>query len=452
MDINLGKRLIDQKKYKKALSFFLSEIEKGNKSIGIYFFLGLVYFKLNQIENSINYYKKALKINDKSIRVILNLANAYYTIGNFLDAKNLYLDAIKINQYDPRPYYGLYLLDQNNLSNENISLLNKLKNRGAPLNESYLIEYLLSKIAKKNNQYKSELEHLNNFQNQCFKLKIDFNLQGLFYYNKIISRHYNKINFLNYKTEDNDFNHIKPIFIIGLPRSGSTLIESCISSANHKIVSLGETSIINSAIIEQIKNIIFEKRFQTENYTLGLDVEKLKNYILNVYQNFFPSNCKNLFFIDKSLENFFNIEVILTIFPKARFIYSARNYKDTAIAIYQSMLPDLPWTHSIPHILDYIDNHIKIMNFFKKKYPDKILSIELENLTEKKEYITKKIFTFCGLKWSPEVLQFHQKKNLIIKTLSGTQLRKEISKYDLKKYKPYENILSKYKDEYTWLN
>ncbi len=452
MDIDFGKKLIDQKKYKEALSYFLGEIDNGNKSISLYFLLGIVYFKLNQIKESIFYYKLALKIDPNSINIILNLANACYVIGKFLDAKDFYLKAIKINKYDPRPYYGLYLLDQNNLTDEDIVILNELKNKDIPIVESYLVEYLLSKIAKKNNLYEKELYHLNNFQNQCFKLRQDFNLQGMFYYNKIISKHYNKISFYNDNTEDNEINELKPVFIIGLPRSGSTLIESFISSSEEKIVSLGETSIVNAAIIDQLKSVIFQKDFKIENFNLKLNLKKLRSQVLDVYQNYFESDPKNLFFIDKSLENFFNIDLILKIFPKAKFIHSSRNYNDSTIAIYQSMLPELPWTHSISNILAYIDNYIKIISFFKKKYPDKILTIDLENLTEKKEECTKKIFSFCGLKWSPDVLEFHNKKKLIIKTLSGTQLRKKIYKYKQNKYKPYEKIFLDYKSKYTWLD
>ncbi len=452
MDIDLGKKLIDQKKYKKALSFFLSEIDRGNKGIRLYFLLGIVCFKLNQIEDSIYYYKLAYKIDPNSINLILNLANACYVIGNFLDAKNYYLEAIKINKYDPRSYYGLYLIDENNLTDENISLLNELRNKDISLSESYLVEYLLSKIAKKNNFYEQELYHLNNFQNQCFKLREDFNLQGMFYYNKIISKHYNKISFYNDNTEDNGLNKLKPIFIIGLPRSGSTLIESFISSSEEKIFSLGETSIVNAAIIDQLKSIIFQKDFKIENFNLKLNLKTLRSQVLDVYQNYFESDPKNLFFIDKSLENFFNIDLILKIFPKAKFIHSSRNYNDSIIAIYQSMLPELPWTHSLSDILAYTDSYIKIMSFFKKKYSDKILTIDLENLTKKKEECTKSIFSFCGLKWSPEVLRFHEKKNLVIKTLSGTQLRKKISKYNQEKYKPYQRILEDFKKDYTWLD
>ena len=156
---------------------------------------------------------------------------------------------------------------------------------------------------------------------------------------------------------------MRPIFIIGLPRSGSTLIESSLSNSSEKIVSLGETSIINVAILDQLKNIIFKKNLEIENFNLELNVEQFRNNVLNVYKNYFAINSKNLCFVDKSLENFFNIEVILKIFPRAKFIHSKRNYKDAAIAIYQSMLPELPWTHSISNILAYIDNYIEITNF-----------------------------------------------------------------------------------------
>ena len=94
--------------------------------------------------------------------------------------QDLYLKAIKLNKNDPRSYYGLYLLDQNNLTDENISLLNDLKNRDLPLNESYLVEYLLSKIAKKEKNM-IELDLLNNFQKQCFKLEVNSIFYDIYY-------------------------------------------------------------------------------------------------------------------------------------------------------------------------------------------------------------------------------------------------------------------------------
>ena len=452
MDLDIGKKFIQEKKFDQALSFFLNELEKGNKSIRLYFFLGFIYFELNQIENSINYYKLALKIEPNSLEIILSLGNANYVLGNFLSAKNLYLKAIKLNPYNPRGYYGLYLIKPQYLTSSYIPNLIKIKKRSINLNDNYLVEYLLSKIAKQKNDYDTELKHLKNYQNDCFKSRNDHNLQGLFYYNKIISQHFNKIKFNKNISDNMELKNISPIFIIGLPRSGSTLVESILSAAKSDIISLGETSIFNTSIINQIKNQIFQKNFKLEKYTLNINLSELKANITNRYKNYLPKNKGKIFFIDKSLENFFNIESILNIFPNAKFINTKRNYNDSAIAIYQAMLPDLPWTHSISDILKYIDNYIKIISFYERKYSNQVLTIDLEKLTNNQEFYTKKIFEFCNLSWTPEILKFYIKKNLIVKTLSNTQIRGQITPYNQKKYKFYETLLKNYRSKYDWLN
>ena len=452
MDLDIGKKFIQEKKFDQALSFFLNELEKGNKSIRLYFFLGFIYFELNQIENSINYYKLALKIEPNSLEIILSLGNANYVLGNFLSAKNLYLKAIKLNPYNPRGYYGLYLIKPQYLTSSYIPNLIKIKKRSINLNDNYLVEYLLSKIAKQKNDYDTELKHLKNYQNDCFKSRNDHNLQGLFYYNKIISQHFNKIKFNKNISDNMELKNISPIFIIGLPRSGSTLVESILSAAKSDIISLGETSIFNTSIINQIKNQIFQKNFKLEKYTLNINLSELKANITNRYKNYLPKNKGEMFFIDKSLENFFNIESILNIFPNAKFINTKRNYNDSAIAIYQAMLPDLPWTHSISDILKYIDNYIKIISFYEKNYSNQVLTIDLEKLTNNQEFYTKKIFEFCNLSWTPEILKFYIKKNLIVKTLSNTQIRGQITPYNQKKYKFYETLLKNYRSKYDWLN
>jgi len=450
MDLDIGKKLILNKKLTEALSFFLKELGNGNQTFRLYFFLGLTYFELNRIKESIVYYKLSLKIEPKSINTILNLAIANYVIGNFLSAKKLFLKVIKLDKQNLRAYYGLYQINQNNLTLKIIQELKEI-NKNKKLKKRYLIDYLLSKYEKKNENYELEIKYLQSFQKKCFDFKKDYNLQGLFYYNKIISRIYNKIIFKNQSNSKIILKNINPIFIIGLPRSGSTLIESMISAGEERVISLGETAIFNTEIFNQFKNIIYKKDFNLETNQLHIDIYDLKKKIFQRYENYLIDKNQSEFFSDKSLENFFNIEAILKVFPNAKFIHTKRSYKDSAIAIYQSMLADLPWTHSISSILNYIDNYIKIINYYEKKYPSKILSINLENLTENKEFYSKKIFEFCNLFWSPEILKFYKKKNMSVKTLSNSQVREQIFRYNSIKYKPYFNLLSDFKDKYDWL-
>ena len=92
-----------------------------------------------------------------------------------------------------------------------------------------------------------------------------------------------------------------------------------------------------------------------------------------------------------------------------------------------------------------------LINYYEKKYPGKILSINLEKLTENKELYSKKIFEFCNLFWSQQVLKFYKKKDLSVKTLSNSQVREQIFRYNSTKYKPYFNLLIDFKDKYDWL-
>ena len=90
MNISLGQKLIREKKFKKAENIFLDLLGNGNKTSRIYFFLGLIYFELNNYEKSIFYYNKSLKLDPNSIEVLLNLAYVKESFGQIESAKKIY--------------------------------------------------------------------------------------------------------------------------------------------------------------------------------------------------------------------------------------------------------------------------------------------------------------------------------------------------------------------------
>ena len=108
----------------------------------------------------------------------------------------------------------------------------------------------------------------------------------------------------------------------------------------------------------------------------ALDADLICNKLLTALNNLGVSNLKNSIFIEKSLENFFYIELILKIFPKAKFINTVRDTKDNVFAIFQQFLSKISWAHSLEDILNYTNNYLEIIEFFKKKYPNKIFSKE----------------------------------------------------------------------------
>ena len=100
----------------------------------------------------------------------------------------------------------------------------------------------------------------------------------------------------NYKRLES-FNNANHVFIVGLPRSGSTLIETIIMHNAKKISSVGEFHAFNTSILEQISKEIYSKDFNSDNYYLSLIREKFQNSLVQKYDNFEQNN-----YLDKSLE------------------------------------------------------------------------------------------------------------------------------------------------------
>ena len=451
MNILDGQKLIKNKEYAKALTYFLILKKKNIKNTSINFYLGLIYFEFNKFTKSIFYYNKFLKKEPKSEAGLLNLAIAKQAIGELVSAKELFLKIININKLNVRAYYGLYLLDVNFLNDDLFKHLYEIsKYKKLNLYQKGIIDFLFSKKAKKDIENSKELKYLKKSHKNFYNSNKAYNLSAQFYYNKVISKFFDKLKIDEKEKNINKIDHklANPIFIIGLPRSGSTLIESILTSSEDNIVSFGECNVFNISIIDQIGPKIYSDKFDNKKFEFTINKEVLNKSILQKYSQY--SEIKLEKFVDKSLENFFNIEFIKNVYPNAKFIHTFRNPLDSAISIYQSMLPDLSWTHNIEDILLYMDHYYKVLKYFKSKYPEIIMDINLEEFTEKSEELAKKMFKFCGLTWNENINNFYKRRDLYSKTLSFNQIRSKVSKYNDKKYQSYFHMLNKFKNKYDW--
>lgn len=423
--------------FKKALKILEDLIKNGNKNITIFFHLGKIYFALNDYKKSIIYFRKCNQIQPNSPKILYNLALVFQGLGKINEAEKLFNKLININPNDIRSYYGLFNLSINNITEKYKKKLKDLSNSGKiNLFEKTLINFIFSKLKKKEKKFKEEIKFLDLSHKLCFQSNYNYNIQSNLYYKKIIKNHFNKIKYEGSIKTNINLSKFKPIFIIGLPRSGSTLVESLISQSSNQIVSFGEFHAINMSIFDQIASTIYSENFNFNNFKFIINEEKFQNSLLERY-----GNIENKIFIDKSLENFFNIEIILKFFPNAKFLHTFRNFNDSIIGIYQRMMPDLSWSHDIKNILEYANNYKMIINYFKNKYPKYILDIDLEKLTNDQKNESQRIFDFCNIDWNDDVLNFNKKNKLFTKTNSFLQIRNKIDKYNINKYETYYYLL-----------
>ena len=437
MSLELGKQLIQKKQFKKAFIVIQNLLKNNPKDFRNNFLAGKMYFGLNELEKSNTFFQKCDEIKPNNPSVIFNLALILQAQGKIENAKEKYLNLISINKKDIKSYYGLFILDNSNINNKHRETLKNLNNDvNTPLFEKSIINFMFSKFEKKKGNLKKEVDFLKIAHQLSYDSNKSYNNQSDFYYKNIISNNFDKLNFKNNFKELKDFNDPNHIFIVGLPRSGSTLIETIISHNAKKIVSVGEFHAINSSILEQIGNIIYSKDFDLKNYKLSLNKKIFQNSIFNKYDNF-----EKKIYLDKSLENFFNIEIILEFFPNAKFIHTYRNTNDAIIGIYQTLLTELSWSHKIKDIKNYVKIYNNVINYFNEKYPNKIINVELDNFTNNKEAETKRILEFCNIEVTSDFLSFNKNTTLFNKTNSFLQVRKKIEKYNNNKYQPYYYLL-----------
>jgi len=437
MSIDLGKLLLKKKHFSKAIFVLKKILENKPEDLRANFQMGKVYYELNDLNKSTKFFKICDQIQPKNPNVLFNLALLLQGAGKIEEAKKKYLELISINPKDIKSYYGLSLLNIDNIVPELYDNLKKIyEKEKISLFEKSLVNFIFSKIEKKNNNFKTEIDYLKLSHEQCYESNLSLNNQSDFYYNNIISNYFNKIKFKKNIHPVKEFNSSKNIFILGVPRSGSTLVETIISHNNDNIHSFGEFHGINTSILDQIGKTIFKKNFDHNNYQLLLDKTVFQESLIEKYDNF-----EKKIFIDKSLENFFNIEIILMFFPNAKFLNTYRNFNDSVIGIYQTMLPKLSWSHKIDNIINYINLYKKTIKYFKEKYPDKIIDIDLHKLTAEKEIETKKILKFCEIEPNKDFLDFDKNKKLFNKTNSFLQVREKIQRYEDEKYKPYYNLI-----------
>ena len=430
-------KYLQKGEFQKALNLLEIGKKKESNNAALNYYFGKVYFQLNDHKKSLFYFRKCNQINPGNPKILYNLAQVLQGQGKIDEAKKIYEKLIKENSKDIKSYYGLFNLGLKNINDDYAIKLKKLSNdKDIKLFDKCFINFILSKLKKKENKLNEELELLKLAHQQCFNAHFNYNNQSEFYYNEIITKHYNKIKFEDDTNKIKLFDKSKPIFIVGLPRSGSTLIESLITQSSNNVNSFGELHAINMSIFDCIAADIYSKNFKLENFNLIINRTTFKNSLKERY-----GDLENKNFIDKSLENFLNIEIILEFFPNAKILHSFRNFNDAIISIYQKMMPDLSWSHTIEGIINYANNYKNIINYFKKKYPHNILDVNLEELSTNKETETKKIFNFCELNWNKEIFNFNKKNNLFTKTNSFLQVRDKIEKYNYGQYEPYYHLL-----------
>ena len=370
-----------------------------------------------------------------------NLALAYKETGNFIKSIEFHENAIKLEPNNLSHYYYLCDLDKKTLS---VELKNKIKkillSKEIGLSNFAYGNYLLAKYENQIKNYENELKYLIKGHKNFF----DIHKQKFEANNKYCFEDVNQIitGCKVQKTGTKNEIEINPIFITGLPRTGTTLVERIISSGE-KFIPIGEETGV-------IGNYIPKKILENKSLNLG-NVNEVRDDLLSIYKNLALVFKKyDYTFTDKSLDNFFYLELINEIYPNAKIINCRRNALSSIMSIFKNNLISLSWTHNLETIFKYFDNYFSIIENYNEINPNEMYELQFEDLINNPNDESKKLMEFCDLPWDKKCLEFHKRKDQFSKTASNIQIREAIYNNPEDKYSQYKSFLDEYGKKYSW--
>ncbi|WP_347312003.1 sulfotransferase [Defluviimonas sp. SAOS-178_SWC] len=226
-----------------------------------------------------------------------------------------------------------------------------------------------------------------------------------------------------------------PIFVTGMPRSGTTLIEQIIAS--HSSVTgageVGECARAAQLLITDPKNSMkMHPPAMADIPGLGYGFE---GYI----RGRFPDSDR---ITDKSIQTYMYLGLVKLAMPKARFVIVRRDPRDNLLSIYKNKFPDDTHLYGYDQrdLAAFYGTFVDMIDFWRERVPDWFYEVQYEELVANPEEETRKLIAACGLDWEDACLSFHENKRKV-ETLSVYQVRQPISKGSVKAWQRYEKEL-----------
>ena len=414
---NLGnvQRLLFQ--YEEAETNFQKALSKDPNHLQTITNLGNLKYNLNKFQDAIELFNKALAKDKNSIQSLYNLGLTHQSLGNNKEAikyYNLLLEQQPQMTIVDRQLSRMIKYDKEN--DHFKSMLKKIEKLDLGKNELIMLHFAIGKAYEDFKDYENSFTHLQKGNEIKSELLTKYDL------NKEIGLANQLFDNLDLLKENVKFtkNDEQFLFILGLPRSGTSLTEQILAS-HSSVYGCGEIVYLE----ELIKKYFYKENVLISENLLKTDlIQQVRIKFYRHIKNFYNGEKKII--IDKTPQNFMWIGLIKKIFPNSKFIHCVRNRSDNCLSIYKTLFDGgMNWSYSLDNILKYFKNYKFVMQKWNDYYSTDIFELNYESLIKNPEDVVKKMLKFCDLEYEDECLHFYNNKRQI-KTMSISQARKPI--------------------------
>ena len=437
-EINLGSLYLQIRNNEKAIHCFNSSLKKDVQNEYVHQLLAEAYIRDLKYDLAIEHHKIAISINPSNPKNYFLLGTDYIWSGNKELAVKSLIMALNLDHDYYEAYYALSRAQTIKISDnlaKNIIELDKVSSL-SDRNKAFL-NFTLAKIYDDKNDLINFNTHITK-ANLCMKNVSRFNyFKEREFLEKIKYKFSKKLEKSNFSCEVND--KITPIFILGMPRSGSSLVEQILSN-NELIFGAGELSSIHESLTEIMSTKISDTKYTSMLETIA------KNY----YDRLSHITNKN-YIIDKLPLNFYWIGYIFKMFPHAKIIHTSRNPIAISFSLYKTLFAEgiLEFSYDQDDIIKYYQLYKDMMDYWKGLYKTEIFELDYELLVNNPEQEVNKIFTYLDLEFNESYLKIGNNKRSVT-TASDIQIRSKINSKGVDSWKNYSSIIKKFTSEFNY--
>ncbi len=415
--------LRDIYKNSEALEFLKSEYSKYSNPEIIILIIAIL-MEDRKHEEALKYFEKVEGViyENRNFQFIKGVI--YSEIGEKDKAIKIFEKLIELEKFFGPAYRILSLLNYQVTTKILKSIENYLNQSNKDeLNEIHL-GLALSNFLETNRNFEKSFFYLKKY-NSKYKKIINFNQQ------KMVDDFTKTRTFfeslLKENIDLNDTEEKNGIFILGMPRSSTSLVEQIISS-HSKVFGCGELTFIEKESLN-----LFEQK---------IDIKQILSFKKNYFSMIQHLVGNFSYFIDKAPLNFLFIGIISIFFPKSKIILCEKNRMDNLNSIYRNFFPSgASFSYDLDDLIFFNSLYNEVISYWEKKQI-KFYKIKYENLVNNFTHEVNSLFDFLKLNVEKECYQFFKTKR-VVNTASFSQVRKPIFKESINKWKNYEKELQK---------
>ena len=429
---NLGLIALSQGQLDNALKSFEWAVAYSPEYAEAHNSLGAALQELKQFEKAKVSFKKAVALNPQYAQGLHNLAILCEIINLPDEASEYYEKALAVEPNYAEAYRNQSRTKKYKKNDPQIAQMQSIySNDNLSISDKVHINFALAKVNEDLGNQKDFFKHLDE-GSRLRKKQLNYNINETEEFHSSLVRLFSedkpKIKKLSLGPLD-----IRPIFIVGMPRSGTSLVEQIISS-HHSVHGAGELNNFKNIVTPALKNYI-------GNLTNTINEDDLLSIRKNYIKSLMDLNVSEKIITDKMPVNFRMIGLILTAIPEAKIIHLTRNPKATCWSNYKHYFAnENGFTFDQEDLARFFILYQELMGFWHKSFPNKIHDISYERLTTHQEDETQKLLKYCELDWDNNCLNFH-KNTRAVHTASASQVRQKMYQGSSDAWKKYEKFL-----------